>query len=429
MEYTEKARKYFLSTGTKFPDEIIWAMGLIKASCAYANRELGVLKPEKAEAIIEASMELANGRLEVEVDVFQTGSGTGLNMNVNEVIAKRAMELGVKVHPNDDVNLSQSSNDVVPSAIRLAALKVLRDKLRPSLTKFLDELEGLAARTSDVVKPGRTHLRDALPVTMGQEFEAYVDAFKRIPLEGTEELLRELPLGGTAVGTGANAPPGFAKIAIRRLRELSGLDVRPARSRSRAMRLLDDLLFTSGVLRLLAADLFRLCQDIRLMFSGPFTGLGEIEIEQEIPGSSMMPGKSNPVTVEAAMLASSQIMGLDRANETSFLLGEFEMSMGVPLIGRNLVVQASLASEALERMAENVLPKIRPKRERCEEMAKGSPALLTALSRTIGYERASKLAKEVEKGRSLKEVLKELGISEDEMERILDLRRLVKPPE
>lgn len=429
MNYTEKAKKYFLSTGMRFPNEIVWAMGLIKASCAYANQKLGVLEPEKAEAIIEASMELAEGKLAVEADVFQTGSGTGLNMNVNEAIAERARELGVKVHPNDDVNRSQSSNDVVPSAIRLATLKILTGTLRSSLSKFLGELEGLTERVSDVIKPGRTHLRDALPVTMGQEFGAYVNAFKRIPFDRAEDLLKELPLGGTAVGTGVNTPPGFAGLAIEKLRELSGLDVRPAENRFRAMKLLDDMLFTSGILRLLATDLFRLCQDIRLMFSGPFTGIGEIEIEQDIPGSSMMPGKSNPVTVEAVMLASSQIIGLDRANEMAFLLGEFEMSMGVPLVARNLIMQATLASKALESMVENVLSKIRPKRERCKKLAESSPALLTTLSPVIGYDRASKLAKEVEKGRPIREVLKEMGYSDEELEKMLDLQRLVKPPE
>ena len=329
LSYTERAVKVFLSTGTRFPRRIIWAMGLIKYAAARVNTELGLLDRVVGEAIARASMELAEGVYDskVVVDVFQTGSGTGLNMNVNEVIAFRASELcGCYVHPNDHVNLGQSSNDVVPTAIRVATLAEVRDNLVPALNLFINSLEGLSKRVDDVIKPGRTHLRDALPVTMGYEFRAFLDAFKHdlILINNITPYVRELPIGGTAVGTGVNTHPKFPELVITELRKLTGLDLVPAESMSRGMRLLSDLIALSGVLKVIATDLYRLCQDLRLMYSGPFTGLNEIDIPQEVAGSSIMPGKVNPVTVEASMLASAQVIGLEQASNIAGLLGEFE---------------------------------------------------------------------------------------------------------
>lgn len=430
--YVDKAVEVFLSTGTRFPRSIIWAMGLIKYSAAKANSRLGLLNNEVAEAIMKASMELADGEHDDKmlVDVYQTGSGTGINMNVNEVIAARASEiLGKPVHPNDHVNMAQSSNDVVPTAIRIAALVEIKRGLLPALEEFIDSLRGLAERTSDVVKPGRTHLRDALPVTMGQEFNAYVDAFTHDKglVEGAMGYVGEVPIGGTAVGTGANAHPRFPGLVVEELRALTGLPLEAAKNRFRAMRLLTDMVALSSALKALALDLYRLSQDVRLMFSGPFTAIGEIDIPQEVAGSSIMPGKSNPVTVEASMLAASQVMGLDYSNTIAGLLGEFELSMAVPLIGYNLVTQVRLMTEALRKTSTHVLNKITPNRGRCMELAEKSPALITVISPVIGYDRATLVAKRVMEGLSVREALKREGFSDDEINKILDLSKLVKP--
>lgn len=432
MKYVEKAVDVFLSTGTRFPRRIIWAMGLIKYAAAKANTELGLLDPRIGDAIMKASTMLIEGKLDnlIAVDVFQTGSGTGLNMNVNEVIAAKASEIsGIKVHPNDHVNMGQSSNDVVPSAIRIAAVAETTERLMPSMKRFIDSLERLAMRTEDVVKPGRTHLRDALPVTMGQEFSAYVDAFKHDlgMLEGVLPYVRELPIGGTAVGTGLNAHPRLGEMVVEEIKRLTGLEFYVAGSRFRAMRLLSDMVSLSSVLRTAAIDMIRLCQDLRLMFSGPFTAIGEIDIPQEIAGSSIMPGKTNPVTVEAAMLASAQIVGLDAANSYANLFGEFELSMAVPLIGYNVVSQISLLAEAMDKMAIYVIDRVTPLRERARELAEKSPALVTVISPIIGYDKATQVALKVAQGTPIRKALKEIGLSDEEIERILDLRRLTRP--
>jgi fumarate hydratase class II len=405
---------------------------LIKYAAAKANTELGLLDPRIGDAIMKASTMLIEGKLDnlIAVDVFQTGSGTGLNMNVNEVIAAKASEIsGVKVHPNDHVNMGQSSNDVVPSAIRIAAVAETTERLMPSMKRFIDSLERLAMRTEDVVKPGRTHLRDALPVTMGQEFSAYVDAFKHDlgMLEGVLPYVRELPIGGTAVGTGLNAHPRLGEMVVEEIKRLTGLEFYVAGSRFRAMRLLSDMVSLSSVLRTAAIDMIRLCQDLRLMFSGPFTAIGEIDIPQEIAGSSIMPGKTNPVTVEAAMLASAQIVGLDAANSYANLFGEFELSMAVPLIGYNVVSQISLLAEAMDKMAIYVIDRVTPLRERARELAEKSPALVTVISPIIGYDKATQVALKVAQGTPIRKALKEIGLSDEEIERILDLRRLTRP--
>jgi len=432
LKYVEKAVEVFLSTGTRFPRRIIWAMGLVKYAAAKANTELGLLDPRIGEAIMKASTMLIEGKLDnlIVVDVFQTGSGTGLNMNVNEVIAAKASEIsGVKVHPNDHVNMGQSSNDVVPSAIRIAAVAETIERLMPSMKRFIDSLERLAVRTEDVVKPGRTHLRDALPVTMGQEFSAYVDAFKHNLglLEGVLPYVRELPIGGTAVGTGLNAHPRLGEMVVEEIKRLTGFEFYVARSKFRAMRLLSDIVSLSSVLRTAAIDMIRLCQDLRLMFSGPFTAIGEIDIPQEVAGSSIMPGKTNPVTVEAAMLASAQVVGLDAANSYANLFGEFELSMAVPLIGYNVVSQISLLAEAMDKMAIYVIDRVTPLKERARELAEKSPALITVISPIIGYDKATQVALKVAQGTPIRKALKEVGLSDEEIEKILDLKRLTKP--
>jgi fumarate hydratase class II len=264
---------------------------------------------------------------------------------------------------------------------------------------------------------------------MGQEFNAYVDAFRH-DLDLINKVLpyiEELPIGGTAVGTGLNAHPKFGEIVVEEIRRISGLDFRVADSRFRAMRLLSDLVSLSSVLRTIAIDLIRLCQDLRLMFSGPFTGLAEIDIPQEIAGSSIMPGKTNPVTVEASMLAAAQVIGLDTANSYSNLFGEFELSMAVPLIGYNIILQISLIREAFDKMSVNVIDRIVPLRERSRELAEKSQALITLISPLIGYDKASEISKKIYRGEPLRKILKEMGFEDSEINRILDLERLTKP--
>ncbi len=432
MKYVEKAVDVFLSTGTRFPRRIIWSMGMIKYAAAKANTELGLLDKKIGDAIMSASLMLAEGRLDhmVLVDVFQTGSGTGLNMNVNEVIAAKASEIsGLKIHPNDHVNMGQSSNDVVPTAIRVAAVLEAVESLVPTIRSFVNSLERLSQRTSDVIKPGRTHLRDALPVTMGQEFSAYADAFKHDLdlLESVLPYVKELPIGGTAVGTGLNTHPRFGELVVEELRRRSNIDFQVAGNRFRAMRLLSDLVALSSVMRTTAIDLIRLCQDLRLMFSGPFTAIGEIDIPQEVAGSSIMPGKTNPVTVEASMLATAQVIGLDTANSYANLFGEFELSMAVPLIGYNIIVQMQLLREALAKMETYVIERVVPLKERARELAEKSPALVTVISPVIGYDKASQVAVKITQGVSIRQALRELGFSDEEINKILNLERLVKP--
>jgi fumarate hydratase, class II len=434
MRYVEGARKVFMDTGTLFPRRVIWSVALIKREAAKANSSLGSLDAKTASAIVEAANEAMEGKHDskVTVDVFQTGSGTGLNMNLNELIAERATELlGKGVHANDHVNMGQSSNDVGPSAIRIAAVASCQEELIPAFEKASKSLTALARRTSKVYTAGRTHLRDALPVTMGQEFAAYADA-----LDHDLQLIlsvmayaKELPIGGTAVGTGVNADPGLGAMVVRGINSSTKLGFSEAKSRFRAMRLLSDLVALSSILNVTAIDLYRLCQDIRLMFSGPLTGLGEIDIptQEEVAGSSIMPGKTNPVTVEAAMLVCAQVMGFDRANQLAGMLGEFELSMGVPLVGYNVSVQIALLAEALGKLSSVVLDHVVPNVKRNRAYAESSPALITAITPEIGYDKAAKVGKELARGLSIREGLKRLGYTEREVEKILDLQRLVDP--
>ncbi len=432
MAYTVKALEVFLETGTRFPRRIIWALGLIKYAAAKANAELGLLDPARAEAIMKAALEVAEGAHDdkIVVDVFQTGSGTGINMNVNEVIASRASQIsGLRIHPNDHVNMSQSSNDVVPSAIRVALAYEVERRLLPAMDRIITSLHNLALRTENVVKPGRTHLRDALPVTMGQEFSAYLDAYRRSRslLEFSYKLLLEIPLGGTAVGTGLNAHPEYARLAVSFLRDVTGLDLKVASSKFRAMRLLSDIVAVSSALKVIALDTWRLCQDLRLMYSGPNTGFNEIDIPQEIAGSSMMPGKVNPVTVEAVMQATSHVVGLDTTITMASMLGELELSMGIPLAGYASLSQVHLLVESLNKLSSLVIDRVKPNVERARKLAESSQALITVIAPIIGYDKASEVSKAIYEGRSVREALKEVGIPDDVISKLLDLERLTKP--
>ncbi len=434
MKYVEGARKVFMDTGTSFPRRIIWSVAIVKYAAAKINISLGNLDKDMGEAIITASREVMKGTHDsrVVVDVFQTGSGTGINMNVNELIAERASQLLQKtIHPNDHVNMGQSSNDVVPTAVRIAAVSLVEERLKPSMTRFISSLESLASRTSEVYKAGRTHLRDALPITMGQEFGAYADAFSHDGdlVDRTLTFVRELPIGGTAVGTGLNSDPDFGRRLVQELNSETGLDFASAKNKFRAMKLLSDMVALSSILGVTALDTYRLCQDIRLMFSGPITGLGEIDLptQEEVAGSSIMPGKTNPVTVEAAMQVSSQVIGLDQANQMAGTLGEFELSMGVPIIGYNVASQINLLSECMDKLSSLVIDHVVPNTERVRKYAESSPSLITVLSPKIGYDRASQIGKKLAKGFSIREALHELGYKDAEIDGILDLKKLVRP--
>ena len=433
MKYTETAPKLCMNTGTRFPRQSIWAAGLVKRACAKVNSDLGLIDKRIADAIIKASEELMEGKLDdkIVLDVFQTGSGTGLNMNVNEVLAEVASSyINAKVHPNDHVNFGQSSNDTMPTVMRIAAVSEVHEKLIPAIQKIILSLSKKAQEYSDVIKAGRTHFRDAMPVTLGQELSAYADAFQhdQEQIKSILEYVKELPIGGTATGTGINTHPEFQERVINEINRITGLGFKPANT-FRGMRLLTDLLLLSGALRNIAIDLYRLGQDIRYMFSGPFTGLNEIDLptQEEIAGSSIMPGKTNPVTVEAALLISAQVVGLDHANQFASMLGEFELAMGVPLIGYNIVTQINLLAEALNKFSSLIIDGMVPNVDKMKRYAQSSPSLITVISPIIGYDKAAEIGKKLNKGMSIHDALKELGYKDEEIEKILDLKKLVKP--
>jgi len=434
MKYVEGSKRVFLSTGTRFPREVVWAVGAIKYSAAKSNAQLGLLDREIGRTIQAKARELMKGKHDqlVSVDVYQTGSGTGLNMNANEILAELATsELGKKVHPNDHVNMSQSSNDVGPTAIRIAAAMAVSTNLLPALEGMSRSLAALSRKTAGVYKSGRTHLRDALPVTMGQEFGAYADEFARDAklVRDTMQYLLELPIGGTAVGTGLNADPRFGGLVAKEIASLAGIRFTSAKNKFRPTRLLTDMSSLSGTMRSVSIDLYRLCQDLRLMFSGPRTALGEIDIptQGEVAGSSIMPGKTNPVTVESTLLAAAEVVGLDGANAFAASLGEFELTMGVPLMGYNLVLQAKLLSEALNKLASLVIDHVVPVKEKARGYAETSPALITLVSPKIGYDRATEIGKEMAKGVSIRSALKRLGYGDKEIEDMLNMKDLVEP--
>ncbi|MEM0164755.1 MAG: lyase family protein [Saccharolobus sp.] len=433
MKYTETAPKLFMNTGTRFPRRIIWAAGLVKRACAKVNSDLGLIDRRIADSIIKASEELMEGKLDdkIVLDVFQTGSGTGLNMNVNEVLAEVASSyINAKVHPNDHVNFGQSSNDTMPTVMRIAAVSEVHEKLIPAIQKIILSLSKKAQEYSDVIKSGRTHFRDAMPVTLGQELSAYADTFQhdQEQIKSILEYVKELPIGGTATGTGINTHPEFQERVINEINRITGLGFKPANT-FRGMRLLTDLLLLSGALRNIAIDLYRLGQDIRYMFSGPFTGLNEIDLptQEEIAGSSIMPGKTNPVTVEASLLISAQVVGLDHANQFASMLGEFELAMGVPLIGYNIVTQINLLAEALNKFSSLIIDGMVPNVDKMKRYAQSSPSLITVISPIIGYDKAAEIGKKLNKGMSIYDALKELGYKDEEIEKILDLKKLVKP--
>jgi len=436
---SRRAVENFPVSGQPMPLPVVHAAALVKGLAAEVNAGLGLLPPALAEAVSRAAREVLEGRFDDQfvVDVFQTGSGTSTNMNVNEVLANRANELLGKplggndpVHPNDHVNRCQSSNDVIPSAIRIAARRELSDRLLPALGELRDALAGKAAEFSDVLKIGRTHLQDAVPVTLGQEFSGYASqvdhGIRRI--RATFPDLEELPLGGTAVGTGLNAHPDFGARTIDAVARATGIPFRPAENRFEAMGAQDPLVSASGALKGVAVSMMKISHDLRLLSSGPRCGFGEIDLPPLQPGSSIMPGKVNPVILEVAIQVAAQVMGNDAVVSLGGSLGVLELNVMLPVMARNLLESASLLSSSSTLMTRRCVSGISPNRKRCAELIEQSLAMVTPLAVRIGYDRAAELAHEAyHGGKTIRALLLEKGIlSPEEVEMILDAGTMVK---
>lgn len=429
---TQRAVENFPISGTPLEPRLIRTLGLVKSAAARVNADLGVIAPATAEAIVAAADEVAAGRhLDAfPVDVFQTGSGTSSNMNANEVIASLALAAGVDVHPNDHVNASQSSNDVFPTAIHVAATLAVVADLMPSLDLLAASLERKAEEFAPLVKAGRTHLMDATPVTLGQEFSGYA-ATVRYAVERLESVLprvRELPLGGTAVGTGINTPPGFAKAVIERLSKATGQPFTEARNHFEAQATRDSLVELSGVLRTVAVGLTKICNDLRWLASGPTAGLAEIHLPDLQPGSSIMPGKVNPVLCEATVMVCAQVVGNDATVAWAGAAGTFELNVMMPVLARNLLESIRLLGTTTALLATRCVDGITADAERMRRYAESSPSIVTPLNRLIGYEEAAKVVKKaVADGTTVRETVVAMGyvergmLSEDELDRALDV--------
>ncbi|OEV06814.1 aspartate ammonia-lyase [Streptomyces nanshensis] len=436
---TQRAVENFPISGQRLERAHIEALARIKAAAAQVNAELGVLEPKLAEAVRAAAEDVAEGRWEAEfpVDVFQTGSGTSSNMNMNEVVATLATErLGVPVHPNDHVNASQSSNDVFPSSIHIAATAAVTRDLIPALGVLEASLARKAEEFSGVVKSGRTHLMDATPVTLGQEFAGYAAQVRH----GAERLraslprLAELPLGGTAVGTGINTPPGFAAAVIDRVAAAAGLPLTEARDHFEAQGARDALVETSGQLRTVGVSLTKICNDLRWMASGPRTGLAEIALPDLQPGSSIMPGKVNPVIPEAVLMVAAQVTGNDATIAAAGASGNFELNVMLPVMAKNLLESVRLLTNASRLLAERTVDGITADVERALEYAESSPSVVTPLNRHIGYENAAAVAKKaLAERKTIREAVLEAGHVErgdltlEELDAALDVLRMTRP--
>jgi fumarate hydratase class II len=431
---TQRAVDNFPISGQRLSRDLIGALASIKGAGATINGRLGVLDKDLAKAIHDAAADVARGSYDDQfpIDVFQTGSGTSSNMNMNEVVATLASErLGRPVHPNDHVNASQSSNDVFPSAIHLAAVRETTKQLLPSLTHLERALRKKAREFATVVKSGRTHLMDATPVTLGQEFGGYAtqvkDAQQRI--EAALPVVGTLPLGGTAVGTGINAPKTFARSVIKRLADDMQIPLSEAKDHFAAQGARDALVGLSGDLRVLAVALTKIANDLRWMGSGPRTGLAEIRIPDLQPGSSIMPGKVNPVLCEAVTQVAAQVMGNDAVIAFSGSQGNFELNVYLPVIARNLLESIRLLANVSRLFADKCIAGIEANVDRLQTYAESSPALGTALNPFIGYEKAAELVKKsAQTGRSIRElVLEEKLMTSEELDRALDVLGMTKP--
>ncbi len=426
---TTKAVANFPVSGQPIPPPVARWLGRIKAVAARVNAELGLLDPEKAARIAAAGDRIATGELDDQfpIDVFQTGSGTSSNMNANEVIASLA---GEDVHANDDVNMGQSSNDVFPSAVHLAALDELANDLLPALNRLGDSLAVKAREFDDVVKSGRTHWMDAVPVTLGQEFGGYAAQVRQgiARVESTLERIGQIPLGGTATGTGLNTHPEFAARVREKLAGDSGLTILPPADPFEAQAARDALVEASGALKTVAVSLTKIANDLRFMGSGPRAGLGEIFLPELQKGSSIMPGKVNPVIPEVVTQVGAQVIGNDAAITVGGMQGHFELNVFVPLIARNLLDSIKLLGAASRLLAEKCVDGIEANRETCERYAELTLSAATALNPFIGYDKGAEIVKEAAAtGRSLREVARDAGVEESVLDEALDYRKMAKP--
>lgn len=434
---TARAVENFPISGLRFPRPLIGALGAIKAAAARVNRELGLLDERRGGAIERAAEEVAAGKLDGEfvVDVFQTGSGTSTNMNANEVIANRAAELlgGARgdiklVHPNDHVNLGQSTNDVFPAAIHVAALGGIKHRLVPALTELADAFAERSQAFAKVVKAARTHLQDAVPITLGQEFSGYAAVVRHgvARLEAVEPRLAELPLGGTAAGTGLNADPRFAELVVADLARRSGLPFRVAANRFEAMQNRDAAVETSGALKTIAVGLLKIANDLRLLASGPRTGLAEIELPAIQPGSSIMPGKVNPVIPEAVTMVAALVIGNDTTITVAGLNGNLDLNVMMPVIAHALLQSIEVLASMASVFARRCVRGIRANVERCRAYGERSAALVTALAPVVGYDRAAVLYKKaLAEDRPIRDVVAAEGVlSPERLAEVLDLEKM-----
>jgi fumarate hydratase, class II len=437
---TQRAVENFPISGVPIDPALVAALGLIKGAAAQVNARLGVLTEERAAAIAQAAAAVAANAHDGEfpIDVFQTGSGTSSNMNANEVIASLASrELGETVHPNDHVNASQSSNDVFPSAIHIAATQSLVDMLVPALQQLEHSLSRKADEFGTVVKSGRTHLMDATPVTLGQEFGGYA-AQIRYGVERVQAVVprvAELPLGGTAVGTGINTPPGFAPSVIAIIAEQTGLPLTEARNHFEAQGARDALVEASGALRTVAVSLNKIANDLRWMGSGPRAGLGEIALPDLQPGSSIMPGKVNPVLCEATHMVVAQVIGNDAAVAFAGSMGNFELNVMLPVMARNLLESIRLIANVSRLLADRCVDGIEANVEHCRQLAESSPSIVTPLNRYLGYEKAAAVAKKaLKENKTIRQVVIDSGfvsdgkLTEEQLDAALDVLAMTKAP-
>jgi len=426
---TRKAVVNFPVSGQPIPTPVARWLGRVKAAAARANAELGLLDGEKAERIASAGDRIAAGELDDQfpIDVFQTGSGTSSNMNANEVIAALA---GEDVHPNDDVNMGQSSNDVFPTAVHLAALDELTSDLLPALDRLGDSLAAKAQEFDDVVKSGRTHWMDAVPVTLGQEFGGYAAQVREGAARVRDSFPRlgKVPLGGTATGTGLNTHPEFAARVRARLQEETGLGVSPPADAFESQAARDALVEVSGALKVVAVSLTKIANDLRFMGSGPRAGLAEIALPELQKGSSIMPGKVNPVIPEVVTQVAAQVIGNDTAITVGGMQGHFELNVFVPLLARNLFDSIGLLAAASRLLAEKCVDGIEANRETCERYAELTLSAATALNPYIGYDKGAEIVKDAAtSGRSLRDVARAAGVEDATLDEALDYRKLAKP--
>ena len=430
---TQRAVENFPISGRGLEAQQIRALGLLKAACAQVNKDLGNLDAEKADAIIAAAKEIADGKHNEQfpIDVFQTGSGTSSNMNTNEVIASIAKANGVEVHPNDHVNMGQSSNDTFPTATHVAATEAAASDLIPALKVLQESLEKKAKEWHEVVKSGRTHLMDATPVTLGQEFSGYARQIELgvARVEATLERLGELAIGGTAVGTGINTPAEFGGKVTEELKKLTGIEqLSEAENHFEAQANRDGLVEFSGAMRTVAVSLYKIANDIRLMGSGPLAGFGEIHLPDLQPGSSIMPGKVNPVLCETATQVSAQVIGNDAAVAFGGTQGQFELNVFIPMMARNVLESSRLLANTARQFATKLVDGIEPNEQRMRTLAESSPSIVTPLNSAIGYENAAKIAKHaIKEGITIRQATIDLGfvdgekLTEEELDKRLDV--------